>query len=234
MENTEAVIVAAGAGARLGGLTPKAFVPLAGKPLFAHSLAAFDAHPAVRQIVLVVPPQHQDYARNFVNACTWRVPVKIVVGGRHRHQSVYNGVAATGNDCFWVMVHDGARPFVSQEIIDALLDKGDSWACAVTAVPETDTIRYFSGMQVLDTIDRGKVVRIGTPQLFNKDLLLKAFGFAETLPQPPTDEAELMKSAGHIVGLAWGDPLNFKITAPADLELAEAICARRNALRLGG
>jgi 2-C-methyl-D-erythritol 4-phosphate cytidylyltransferase len=139
---------------------------------------------------------------------------------------VHNGVAAS--DAEWVLVHDAARPFVTDAVIDSLLAKRSAYRCAVTATPLVDTIRSFRGDRCTGTIDRSTLVRVGTPQLFHRPTLVEAFERAEELHEPPTDEAVLMEHAGASVGLAWGDPLNFKVTTPEDQRIAEALLAEKN------
>jgi 2-C-methyl-D-erythritol 4-phosphate cytidylyltransferase len=98
--------------------------------------------------------------------------------------------------------------------------------CGITGTPEVDTIRTFTENTAGETIDRSKLVRVGTPQLFRRKLLLELLASAHTLTQIPTDEAMLFQAFGHKIGLAWGDPKNFKITTPEDLEIAEALIAK--------
>ncbi len=223
-ERCDAVIVAAGSGTRLGYDLPKAFVQLGGKPLLAHSLEILSAHSLIDRVVIVVPPAlivqaTESFARDKVT---------IVAGGSERWESVRNGCAAT--DAPWVLVHDAARPFVTEAVIDTLLAQRSRFECAITATPVVDTIRTFAGDTAGDTVDRSKLVRVGTPQLFRKSHLTKCFKLAATLPAPPTDEAFLMQKIGIPVGIAWGDPKNFKITTREDLEIAEGMVGGRKAL----
>ncbi|MBN1307266.1 MAG: 2-C-methyl-D-erythritol 4-phosphate cytidylyltransferase [Chitinispirillaceae bacterium] len=221
MEQCDAVIVAAGSGTRLGVTIPKAFVPLGGKPLLAHSLETFIAYPEIDRIVLVVPAGLVDRAVDtFADD-----KVAVVAGGAERWESVRNGCLAS--DAPWVLVHDAARPFVTASVIDALLVMRNRFDCAFTATPVVDTIRTFTGDTAGKTVDRSKLVRVGTPQLFRSSLLPKCFDLAATLPSPPTDEVFLMQQIGIPAGIARGDPKNFKITTKEDLEIAEGM------LRLG-
>ena len=121
------------------------------------------------------------------------------------------------------MTNDAARPFVTKEVIDSLLEKRPLYKCAITATPVEDTIRRFENDRCIATIDRSILIRVGTPQLFHRESLLEAFVHGESMTPPPTDEAMLMEKSGIETGFAWGDPINFKITTQGDLELAEAI-----------
>ena len=218
-----AIIVAAGSGSRLGGPTPKGFIRLGRKPLFLYSLEMLLSHKTVAGAVLVVPKGFESRARKIVAGSGIKKKVAIVAGGRERWQSVKNGVRAASTE--WVLVHDAARPFVTKAVIKAVLDKGDGYDCVITATPEVDTVRTCSGGRAGRIVDRSRLVRVGTPQLFRRRVLLKAFAAARDLPSPPTDEAALMQRIRVPVALAAGDPANFKITTPADLAIAEALIA---------
>jgi 2-C-methyl-D-erythritol 4-phosphate cytidylyltransferase len=221
------VIVAAGRGKRLGGATPKAFVRLGAKAMVQYSLAAFDRHAAVGSIVLVVHRSMVRRAQRLVSSLALVTPVDIVTGGEHRWQSVRNGVNATPAKTEWVLVHDAARPFVTAAVIDALLEKRATYRCAITVTPVVDTIRRFEGDRCVATLERSRLVRVGTPQLFHRMSLVEAFAQAGEMDREPSDEAVLMESNGIAVGLAWGDPLNFKITTRQDLLLAEGLLAKK-------
>lgn len=227
MSKLDIIIVAAGSGTRLGCSVPKAFVPLMGKPLLSYSLDVFLSHQAVSSVILVVPSSmYDDACRNFANQ-----RVKVTVGGEQRWQSVYNGVKCS--DAQWVMIHDAARPFVNSTVIDRIIAKQSQFDCVITVTPEVDTIRMYSGDLAMDTVDRDKLVRVGTPQMFRKNILCQGLQSAADSPSPPTDEAVLMQQMGIKVGIAWGDPKNFKVTTPSDLEIAEAIIARNQQMSMG-
>ncbi len=219
-----AVIVGGGMGTRLGANRPKAFISLQNKPLFSYSLLTFDTHSSVQETVFVVPKESQEEAQISINALKLSKPCTIVPGGKERWQSVQEGVLAT-KQSDWLLIHDAARPFVTHAVIDELLLKSDSFRCAITATSVSDTIRTFEKDRCLETVDRSKLLRVGTPQLFNKKDLLKAFDRAKTLETPPTDEAMLMEQSNIPIAFAWGDERNFKITTPADLALAEALAS---------
>jgi 2-C-methyl-D-erythritol 4-phosphate cytidylyltransferase len=222
-EKASAIIVAGGRGRRLGGPTPKGFVALGGTPLFAHALRQFDSHGSIVEVILVVPPGAKDRAGELLDDVILEKGVTVVEGGEHRWQSVKNGLAACRSPSPWVVVHDAARPFVTHAVIDALLEKAGPYECAVTATPEVDTVRRVRGDRSVETVDRSTLVRVGTPQLFGKEKLAAAFDKAVGMNPPPTDEAVLMEMMGIPVGIAQGDPMNFKITTKTDLRIAEAL-----------
>ncbi|NLG16902.1 MAG: 2-C-methyl-D-erythritol 4-phosphate cytidylyltransferase [Fibrobacter sp.] len=223
----DAVIVAAGSGKRLGYPVPKAFVPLGGKPMIEYSLNTLLSHKEIGTVVLVVPAEKLQTSQKEYSC----ERVKVVAGGEQRWNSVNNGVKSTSSE--WIFIHDAARPFVTDPVIDRILEKKNSYDCIITVTPEVDTVRNFEGDRAGNTVDRDKLVRVGTPQLFRRKLLLEALDLAGSSETPPTDEAVLMQNMGVAVGIAWGDPGNFKITTQSDLKIAEAIIAAEDTMRLG-
>jgi len=225
MTGIDAVIVGAGSGKRLGDPKPKAFVDLCGKPIVYYSLKTFVNHPAVDKTILVVPPAMIGEAAVIVNEHTdFTDRLQIAAGGDERWESVRNGCAVASGD--WVLVHDAARPFVSNAVIDAVLEKRDDFECVITATPVADTIRTIADDgRCGATVDRSTLMRVGTPQLFRRERLMSAFDLIKDMPSAPTDEAALFERLGIAVGYSWGDAMNFKITEKADLETARAIIA---------
>lgn len=217
IKTIDTIIVAAGSGTRLGFSIPKAFVPLAGKPLLSWSLDTFLNHQSIRSIILVVPQSMLDETASKFRSAR----VRCVVGGAERWESVRNGVNASDAD--YVMVHDAARPFVTSRVIDSILDKSAQSDCVFTATPVVDTIRKFSGDTAGETISREELVRVGTPQFFKRTILSTSFLSIKPGDALPTDEVMLMQKNGYSATIAWGDPNNFKITTVEDLRLAEAL-----------
>lgn len=222
-----AVIVAGGRGKRLGEDVPKAFIRLGRRYLFEHSLEVFLRHTALAEIILVVPDETVGKTEKIIRSRKPEKTVVVVNGGVKRWQSVRNGVLSTAETSAWVLVHDAARPFVTKAVIDDLLKKRAAYKCAITATPVDDTIRRFRKDRCTATLDRSKLIRVGTPQLFYRPALIEAFAHAESMRKPLTDEAMLMEKCGITIGFSWGDPLNFKITTPADLRKAEALASVR-------
>jgi 2-C-methyl-D-erythritol 4-phosphate cytidylyltransferase len=222
---TDCIIVAAGSGKRLGAKTPKAFILLAGRPLFVHSLLVFATHQSIARIILVVPSTMIINARRIVKKYPIKKELSIIAGGQHRWLSVKNGVEASQAE--WVMIHDSARPFVTRTIIDVVLSMAKKYDAVIAATPEVDTIRRFTGDRAGDTLDRNGLVRVQTPQLFRRARLVDAFRHTASLSSAPTDEAMLMEAAGIPVGIAPGGPLNFKITTKEDFEMAATLLTKR-------
>ncbi len=225
--NFSAVIVAGGLGTRLGHSLPKAFVPLDQKPLFTHSLEIFNAHPLCQEIVLVIPLTHHDKAKAIVQGLTNPKPLYLVNGGTVRWESTLQGIKACTGCAPWVLIHDAARPFVTVAVINSLLELSTKYDGAISATPMVDTVRTICGDRSSGTLDRSTLVRVGTPQMFRRDVLMEVFSTIDPHDASITDEAMLFENAGYAVGIAQGDPLNFKITTPQDLLIAEALCAYR-------
>jgi 2-C-methyl-D-erythritol 4-phosphate cytidylyltransferase len=217
MSRVFAVVVAAGEGRRFGG--PKQFAALRGRPVLDWSLAAFEANPYVDAVVLVLAPpgKGEKYAARYPK-------IEAVVGGGARRQdSVANGVAglkAVDEDI--ILVHDGARPLVTQDLIERVIDAARETGAAIPAVPLDDTIKEAEENRVLRTLDRSRLVRVQTPQGFAYGRLKRALDRAAAEGVVGTDEAALVERLGLPVAIVPGDPRNIKITSPLDLTMAEA------------
>jgi len=221
-----AVIVAGGMGKRLGKPIPKAFVEIAGKEMFRYSLEIFDSLNCFESIVLVVPSEAVEETNDKVREGSYKTSVVVVAGGVERWNSVENGVIAAG-DVELVAIHDAARPFVTKDVVLGLLEQAKLHDGIITANPVVDTVREFHGEICGKTIDRSKLIAVGTPQVFNRVTLLECFDISRHQGIIPTDEAMLLENCGKKVHFLYGDPLNFKVTAPSDMILAEAIVKMR-------
>ncbi|MDG5815435.1 2-C-methyl-D-erythritol 4-phosphate cytidylyltransferase [Chitinispirillales bacterium ANBcel5] len=231
-DKTDAIIVAAGSGSRLGYSLPKAFVPLGEKPLLYYSVLKYTSHPSVSSVILVVSSSMLESANAFLeDHPQFKNSTIITEGGDERWKSVRNGVHVSQAE--WVLIHDAARPFITDEVIDSVIQKRECYDSVITATPEVDTIRTFRGDIMGTTLDRSQVVRVGTPQLFRRTLLSESFSEPSLMDPPPTDEAALMERKGVTIGFAWGDPLNFKITTPSDMQIAEALIERDKKMFMG-
>jgi 2-C-methyl-D-erythritol 4-phosphate cytidylyltransferase len=217
MARVGAVIVAAGEGRRFGG--PKQFALLRGRQVLDWSLAAFEANPRVDAVALVLG----EAARGAGAASRYSKIIAVVRGGARRQDSVANGVAALklGPDDI-VLIHDGARPLVTQELIERVLDAALAAGAAVPGLPLEDTIKEVEAGRVLRTVDRERLIRTQTPQGFAAGILQRALDEAREAGVSGTDEAALVERLGIGVAVVPGDPRNIKITSPLDLQTAEA------------
>jgi 2-C-methyl-D-erythritol 4-phosphate cytidylyltransferase len=227
---TCAILLCAGRGERLGAGVPKALAPLAGRPLFTWSLEAFQRCDAVQGVVLVGPTRT---LRELVSASGVGA-AKVVAyteGGDARQHSVGRGLHVVPDSFTHVAVHDSARALVSPEVIARVVAESLEHGAAIAAVPQADTLKQATLGAITATVPRAGLWAAQTPQVFRRDWLERAHREATEVA---TDDATLVEWLGHPVRLAMGDPLNFKITTAADLELAEAWLAHRAAVSRGG
>ncbi|HYC33780.1 MAG TPA: 2-C-methyl-D-erythritol 4-phosphate cytidylyltransferase [Gemmatimonadales bacterium] len=219
------VLVAAGQGTRLGGRTPKQYRPLRGVPLLLHSLRHFTGHPDVREVAVVLPPGDAAAPPAFLREAAGGA-VRLVEGGAARYDSVAAGLAALDRSCAVVLVHDAARPFVSRDVIDAVIAHARRGDGAIAAVPLSDTLKEAAeddGTRIARTIPRERLWRAHTPQGFPRELLATAHEAARQRGLTPTDDAMLVESQGGIVRLVPDTPRNLKITTAEDFDLAERL-----------
>ncbi|THD36607.1 MAG: bifunctional 2-C-methyl-D-erythritol 4-phosphate cytidylyltransferase/2-C-methyl-D-erythritol 2,4-cyclodiphosphate synthase [Sphingomonas sp.] len=204
--DTVALIVAAGKGERAGGDVPKQFQLLGGLPLVEHARRALATHPEIDRVVTVIAEDRS-------------VEGESVAGGATRRESVRNGLTAIG-DAKRVLIHDAARPLVPSAVIDRLLAALDRQKGAVPTLPVTDTLAA-TGDALGDVADRSALVRVQTPQAFDFAAILAAHR-AWPAGEEATDDAQILRRAGHDVAMVAGDPMLDKITYPGDIALAEA------------
>ena len=215
------IIPAAGAGTRFGGDIPKQFQQLAGRPILQHVIERFLAHEDVVRIVIAVSEQ--------LLAVVNQTPgdrITFVAGGATRLQSVTRAFRAIEGEFDLVAVHDAVRPFFADATFRNVLAAADQAGAALPAISVADTIHAVRDNAVDLTLDRSALVAAQTPQCFRYAVLKDVLEKAETDAEEATDEAGLATRFGYPARIVPGDSLNFKITRPDDLELAEAIYAR--------
>ncbi len=221
------VIVAAGEGRRLGAEGPKAFVPLAGRALFLHSLERLAQVPGLIEQVLVVPPGKVEEARRLWGADLERFRVsRVVEGGARRQDSAAAGFRVIRAQIEVVLIHDAARPLVRTADAVRVVEAAARDGAAVLAVRLADTLkREGPGGRVAETLDRSGLWRAQTPQGFRRGVYAAALVRAGRVGVEITDDAALVERAGGTVVLVEGDPGNLKVTTAADLRAAEAVLA---------
>jgi 2-C-methyl-D-erythritol 4-phosphate cytidylyltransferase len=232
------IIPAAGLGTRMASassargkkpIATKQFSELGGTPILIHTLRKFATDPEVSEIYIVLRANEIEGFRDRLETEAkdiLRKKVHLVEGGEHRQQSVANAigsVSAAADDI--VLVHDAVRPFVTEEIIHDVIRAAQKYGAAIAGLPAVDTVkqveRTSDGALITATLPRERVVMAQTPQGFRYDVLKKAFDEATADGFLGTDEASLVERSGHAVAVVMGSPRNIKITAPADMELAE-------------
>jgi 2-C-methyl-D-erythritol 4-phosphate cytidylyltransferase len=202
----------------------KLWADLGGRPVLAWSLATLAACREIDRLVIVSGSDRQD----DVVALLGRVvpadlDASVVVGGERRRDSVEAGVLALGA-CTWVLVHDAARPYVSEAVVRRGLGEVVQSGACVAALPARDTVKRVEGRTVVETLPREQLWTIQTPQLFRRDVVLAALA---ATADDATDEAALVERAGGTVRVFEGDLAAFKITTPGDLDIARAMLALR-------
>lgn len=220
---TQAIIPAAGLGERLKATVPKALVELNGKPLLVYTLESFVNSSLIDSIILVVPSQQVEDFEKLVSQYSLTKVNRIVAGGQTRCESVCNGLNVSDEDTEVIVVHDGARPLIEVETIDAAVRLCKEYDAVVVAVPVKPTIKEIDreNLIVMKTLDRGKLWEVQTPQVFKKEILVKAHQKGKG--SNPTDDASLVEQLGIKVKVLKGDYKNLKITTKEDLVVAEAL-----------
>jgi 2-C-methyl-D-erythritol 4-phosphate cytidylyltransferase/2-C-methyl-D-erythritol 2,4-cyclodiphosphate synthase len=225
-----AIIVAAGRGDRMGSPVPKQLLDLGGRTMLQRSVATFDRHPAVAQIVVVLPSELVERGADLVGPTSR--PCVVVAGGPRRQDSVAHGADALRADVDVVLVHDAARPFADSSLIDRVLDGVGRAGAAIPAIGVRDTVKRSApgDPALLETIPRDQLWLAQTPQGFRRDLLDRAMVSARS-EVTVTDESMLMERMGQPVAIVPGDERNIKVTTPEDLTSARGTL--QAAVRIG-
>ena len=215
-----AVIVAAGTASRMGGID-KVMAPLGGEPMILRTVRAFQSCEAVREIVIVTRP---DLVIPITDLChdfskVWAV----IVGGDSRQASVKLGLSALSEKVKLAAIHDGARPLVSNAVIDRSIRAAHTYSAAAPAIPVKDTIKVVQGGIVSTTPDRATLRAVQTPQVFDIDLLKAALTRAEKQGDQVTDDCSAVELMGMSVRIVEGEERNIKVTTPMDLKIAELL-----------
>jgi len=222
-EKVGAVIVAAGRSERMGG-ADKIFAGLCGEPLLAHTVAAFHHSSVIDCIVVVLAQDRVKDGRDMSRKLGWTKVVSICAGGARRQDSVREGIKRIEN-VSWVMIHDGARPCVTGDMIERGLRAAAESGSAIPAIPASDTIKVVSSdSYIVDTPQRDGLYAVQTPQVFRFDIISAAHRIAD---DDATDDAVLAERAGYRVKIFQGSGSNIKVTTKEDLVIAEAIIKSR-------
>ena len=218
------VIVAAGTGSRMNMGINKQFIKLEGKEIIAYTIEKFYNNANIEDIVVVVKEDESEFFKkeildkyNFKN-------VKIAYGGKERQDSVYNGLKLLDEKCDVVLIHDGARPFVSDKIIDKSIEEAKEHKAIVVGVPVKDTIKGIDNdKNIVDTPNRSVLWAVQTPQTFDYNILIDAYKDAFKNKFYGTDDAMLVERIGYKVKMLEGSYNNIKITTQEDLNIGSQI-----------
>ncbi|MFW2489403.1 2-C-methyl-D-erythritol 4-phosphate cytidylyltransferase [Clostridium chromiireducens] len=216
-----AIVLAGGKGKRMGCSQSKQYIDLDGKPIIYYTLKQFIKNKSIDNIVLVIPEEEKDYCKDEVLDRYGLVVDKIVFGGNERQESVYKALIEMENTNI-VLIHDGARPFVSERIINDAIKYATLYKAAAPGVVPKDTIKIrgednFS----IKTLDRNNLIAIQTPQAFDFKLICKCHKEVKEKNIMVTDDTSVVEALGNKVYIYEGDYTNIKITTPEDLALAE-------------
>lgn len=226
MEKVAAIIVAGGSGKRMGMAIKKQYILLEEKEVLAHTIEAFNNCTFIDEIIVVVGEEEIEATReNIIRKYGYTKVKKVVAGGKERQDSVYNGLINTDDQSKYVMIHDGARPFITKETISKALEVVKQNKACVVAVPVKDTIKVVNNTskEIEHTPKRETLWSVQTPQCFEKDMLLSAYEFAHENNLAVTDDSMLVEAYGKKVYIVEGDYTNIKITTKDDLILGKAI-----------
>lgn len=220
-----AVIVAAGRGTRMNMDINKVYVEVYGKPILARTIQVFEKCSYIDEIILVVGSQELIHCKqNVIDFYGFTKVKALVCGGEERQNSVYNGILEVSEDCDIVLIHDGARPFVTEDNIIDSIDAAYEYGAASVAVPVKDTIKVSDTEDFAsETLDRSKLWSIQTPQAFRYGVIAQAHERAVKEGFMGTDDAVLVERMGQKMKLVPGNYYNIKITTKEDLCIARAI-----------
>jgi len=220
-----AIIVAAGKGVRMQSDTRKQYMTLGARPLLSRTLRAFDRCPMIQTIYLVIPKADFQFCRDIILAeAESATPVHLVASGAERKDSVYNGLLAVDDKKTIVVIHDGVRPLILPDQIEACVSVAAETGAGIMAIPVKDTLKRVRTDAVIEgTVRRESLWAAQTPQAFRYDLVLEAHHFQGDQNEDITDDAQLVERMGRPVTIIPGSDLNLKITTPEDLALAEAV-----------
>lgn len=229
-ERVAAIVPAGGRGARMGNEIPKQFLQLGDVPLLVHALRVFESSKTICEVVVVVPHDAVPYCqKELLPQCDFSKISNIISGGARRQDSVWNGLQSVDKRTEVVLVHDAVRPFVTDTMVQKVVDGARTHGAAIVAVPLRDTVKRAAQDGTIETtLDRQRLWLAQTPQAFRIELLQKAHELGRQAGVSATDDAFLVERVGHRVRIVNGSTDNIKITRPEDLMMGEAILAARS------
>ncbi|MCS7063417.1 MAG: 2-C-methyl-D-erythritol 4-phosphate cytidylyltransferase [Methylacidiphilales bacterium] len=220
-----AVIVAAGSSKRMG--FDKLLTPIAGEPLLSHTLKAVTQCPSITSIVVVIRPETQNTIHSILSTIQSPTPILLTHGGAERQDSVRLGITALPPDYPYVLIHDAARPFIDENLVQKVLQAAITCGAAVCGHPSRDTLKEINPDQppitIHRTLDRSRIWAVQTPQIFYRPLIEKAYDFVHRNNLHVTDDTAAVELLGHPVQIVSHDRCNLKITTPDDWRLAELL-----------
>lgn len=225
MTKVIAIIVAAGKGIRMNAAVRKQYQRVAGFPIVVHTLKAFDSCQMIDEMFLVIPKEDLEFCRDqIVSPANLKKKIYLVAGGPKRQDSVYNGLKAIDADYCIVVIHDGVRPFITHDQLEACINGAKKHGACILGIPAYDTLKRVSSTgTIVNTLERDAIWLAQTPQAFQYDLITKAHEVARQQNFTGTDDASLIEKLGIEVKILIGSRENVKITNPEDLKLARIL-----------
>ena len=226
LDKVTAVIVAAGKSTRMEGVD-KIFAPLGGEPLIVSSIKAFENCSRVTEIILVLSEENCAHGKLVCEMHGFKKVKTIIPGGKERSESSYIGIQAADKKSKYIIIHDGARPFITEQMIVDCLNAAVKRGAAAVGVPVTSTIKKVKDGLIVDTVDRSDLYEIQTPQVFRSDVIKAALKSAIDKKLPITDDCMAVEAIGLSPKIVLGTKDNIKITVREDLVIANAIIKSR-------
>jgi len=220
-----AIVLAAGQGRRLNAAVPKPLVKIGSRPTIVYSLRTFNKHPDIDEIIVVSNARNHKAIVKAVKKSSFKKIKTFVLGGRRRQDSVYNGLKEISGNSDWVLIHDSARPFIGRQAVRNVILAAKKTGAAILAVKPKATIKFSQKSGIIKkTLDRNNLWEVQTPQVFKKELILKAY--KKYGKENVTDDAALVEKLGKKVKITQGSYENIKITTAEDLLFARLIAKR--------
>ena len=217
-----AIVLAAGAGKRLKSAVSKPLIKIGNRAAIIYSLEVLSKHPDIDEVIVVVSVSNQKLIKKVVDGCSFKKIKNFVLGGKRRQDSVYNGLKAVSLKSDFILIHDAARPFIDNRLITKVIQAAKRSGAAILGVPVKATIKRAKVNGLVDrTLDRNNLWEIQTPQVFKKELILKAY--KKFSKNNVTDDAALIERTGKEIKIVLGSYENIKITTQDDLLFAQAI-----------
>jgi 2-C-methyl-D-erythritol 4-phosphate cytidylyltransferase len=228
-QHITAIITGGGTGVRFGADRPKQFLNITGKMLIQHTIQAFNRHPLITDIIVVLPTSEIPTFQDHLDTGNFGSKIRSVVpGGASRQDSVRLGILAIHTKSDYVVIHDAARCLITEsEITDTIQKCLEGWKGAICALPVRDTIKKTEGEKIISTQSREHLWGMQTPQVFEYELIKNAYEKAHLEKFIATDDAQIAEYVGAEICVVQGKSTNFKVTYPEDLQMAEMILRER-------
>lgn len=219
-----AIIAGGGLGIRMNNPLGKLFIEIDGRTIIELTLSIFESVDIIDEVILTIAEEEIEKANNLISECDFKKIKHVIAGGKTRQDSVYNGLKLVSPDTDIVVIHDGARPFVTKEIILESISEAKAHRAVIVGIPVKDTIKMVNNERlVTNTLDRELLWQVQTPQTFEYPLIKEAYERAKKLNIQATDDSRLVERLGEKVIMINGSYENIKITTPEDLKIAEVI-----------